>query len=180
MISPSNSFNLVANGLNEIHILIRPTRAGIQNYSVNVVDVENHQLVETWMIKVDTRMPVISKQFGELIKCLKKCSISIVFLAHKIPFGQSQPITKRISYTNPYAIRKTFLFNSSRPDLLQLQHQKLDFQGNEKRFLNFTLLPAFDVQPEVDVIIFINNEQDTNEDAYSIRISYTDSSRNLE
>lgn len=63
---------------------------------------------------------------------------------------------------------------SSHPELLQLQHEKLDFQANEKKYLNFTLLPAFDVTPVVDIILLINNEQDTNEDAYIIRVNYTD------
>ncbi|CAF0762294.1 unnamed protein product [Rotaria sordida] len=158
IISPSNAFSLAANGLSEIHVLIRPSRSGLRTYCVNTVDVENHQIVDTWMIRVDTRMPVISKQF-----------------AHTLPFGQSQPVSKRISYTNPYAIRKTFFFISSHPELLQMQHQKLDFQANEKKFISFTLLPAFNVAPVTDIIILINNEQDTNEDAYCIRVTYTDS-----
>ena len=94
---------------------------------------------------------------------------------HTIPLGQSQPVSKRISYTNPYAIRKTFFFTSSHPDLLALQHPKFDFQANEKKFIGFTLLPAFNVAPVTDIIILINNEQDTNEDAYCIRVNYTDS-----
>ena len=83
-------------------------------------------------------------------------------------------MNKRISYTNPYAVRKTFFFSSSHPELLQLQQGKLDFQPNEKKFVSFTLLPAFNVAPETDIILLINNEQDTNEDAYAIRVNYTD------
>ncbi|CAF1495816.1 unnamed protein product [Adineta ricciae] len=158
IISPSNAFSVAANSLHEVHMLVRPARSGLRTYCVNAVDIENHQIVDTWMIRVDTRMPVISKQF-----------------AHSISFGQSQSVSKRISYTNPYAIRKTFFFTSSHPELLQLQHQKLDFQANEKRFISFTLLPAFNVGPVTDIIILINNEQDTNEDAYCIRVNYTDS-----
>ncbi len=97
-------------------------------------------------------------------------------LAHSLSLGQSQSVSKRISYTNPYAIRKTFFFTSSHPELLQLQHQKIDFQANEKKFISFTLLPAFNVAPVTDIIILINNEQDTNEDAYSVRVTYTDAS----
>ncbi|CAF1455211.1 unnamed protein product [Adineta steineri] len=158
IISPSNAFSLAANGLHEIHILVRPARSGLRTYCVNAVDVENHQIVDTWMIRIDTRMPIISKQF-----------------AHSVSLGQSQSVSKRISYTNPYAIRKTFFFTSSHPELLQLQHQKIDFQANEKKFISFTLLPAFNVTPVTDIIILINNEQDTNEDAYCIRVTYTDS-----
>ncbi|CAF0912061.1 unnamed protein product [Rotaria sp. Silwood1] len=159
MISPSNAFSVAANGLHEVHLLVRPSHAGLRTYCVNAVDVENHQIVDTWMIRVDTRMPVISKQF-----------------AHTLPFGHSQPISKRISYTNPYAVRKTFFFISSHPELLQLQHQKVDFQANEKKFISFTLLPTFNATPVTDIIILINNKQDTNEDAYSIHVTYTDSS----
>lgn len=96
-------------------------------------------------------------------------------LAHTLSLGQSQAVSKRISYTNPYNIRKTFFFISSHPELLQLQHQKIDFQAQEKKFISFTLLPAFNVSPVTDIIILINNDQDTNEDAYCIRVTYTDS-----
>lgn len=91
-----------------------------------------------------------------------------------MPFGHSQPLNKRVSYTNPYAVRKTFFFTSSHPELVQIQHSKMDFQANEKKFIGFTLLPAFNVSPVTDVIILINNEQDTNEDAYCIHVTYTD------
>ena len=64
-LSPSNAFALAANGLHEMHLLVHPARPGFRTYTVNGVDVENHQVVDTWMIKVDTRMPVVSKQFGE-------------------------------------------------------------------------------------------------------------------
>ncbi|CAM2707201.1 unnamed protein product [Rotaria socialis] len=158
IISPSNAFSVAANGLHEVHMLVRPSRSGLRTYCVNAVDIENHQIIDTWMIRVDTRVPVISKQF-----------------AHTLSFGQSQPVSKRISYTNPYAVRKAFFFTSSHPELLQVQHSKIDFQPNEKKFISFTLLPAFNVTPVTDIIILINNEQDTNEDAYCIRVTYTDS-----
>jgi nephrocystin-4 len=176
IVSPSNAFSVAANGLHEVHLLVRPARSGLRTYCVNAVDVENHQIVDTWMIRVDTRMPVISKQFGR--KSLNKRRIIriefLISLAHSLSLGQSQSVSKRISYTNPYAIRKTFFFTSSHPELLQMQHQKIDFQANEKKFISFTLLPAFNVAPVTDIIILINNEQDTNEDAYSIRVTYTD------
>lgn len=64
MISPSTAFSVAANGLNEVHMLVRPSRSGPRTYCVNAVDIENHQIVDTWMIRVDTRIPVVSKQFG--------------------------------------------------------------------------------------------------------------------
>lgn len=74
MLSPSNAFTVAANGLNEMHLLVRPARSGFRTYTVNAVDVENHQIVDTWMIKVDTRMPVISKQFGTNKKNIRRFS----------------------------------------------------------------------------------------------------------
>jgi hypothetical protein len=81
MISPSNAFSLPSNSLHEMHILLRPARSGMRTYCVNAVDVENHQTVDTWMIRVDTRMPIISKQFGKdliSIDCL--CCYLFVFV----------------------------------------------------------------------------------------------------
>jgi hypothetical protein len=96
-------------------------------------------------------------------------------LAHTISLGEGQAVSKRLSYTNPYALPKLFFFTSSHPELLQLQHQRLNFQANEKKFITFTLSSAFNLAPFVDILILINNEQDANEDAYGIRVNYTDS-----
>ncbi len=53
-------------------MLVRPSRSGLRTYCVNAVDIENHQIVDTWMIRVDTRMPVISKQFGRKLLEINK------------------------------------------------------------------------------------------------------------
>ena len=74
LISPSNAFSLAANGLHEVHLRVCPVRSGFRTYNVNAVDVENHQIVDTWMVKVDTRMPVISKQFGKTTTTMTKYS----------------------------------------------------------------------------------------------------------
>lgn len=185
-ISPSNAFNLPANTLQEVHVLIRSEHSGVKNYSVNVVDSQNHKLVETWILRVDTRVPMVSKTFGKLFllesnpKSHHMREFLQFLLVNKVQYGQSQPIVKRISYTNPYQVQKSFFFSCTRPDLVHLQHQKLDFQANEKRFINITLLPAFDVSPETDVFLFINNDQDANEDVYLIRISYVHSAQPME
>ncbi|CAF1595635.1 unnamed protein product, partial [Didymodactylos carnosus] len=137
-----------SNGLHELHLLVRPSKPGFCSYCVNAVDIELHQIIDTWLIRVQSRLPNISKRYEQTVQ-----------------IGQSQPMSKRISYTNPYSLRKTFCFNTSHPDLLQLHHAKLDFQPNEKRFLSFTLLPLFQITI-MDIFILINNEDDTNEDAY--------------
>ena len=77
-LSPSNAFAVAANGLHEMHLLVHPSRSGFRTYTVNGVDVENHQVVDTWMIKVDTRMPVVSKQFGQ--KRRRKWWLMVFFL----------------------------------------------------------------------------------------------------
>jgi hypothetical protein len=79
IVSPSNAFSVAANGLHEVHMLVRPSRAGLRTYCVNAVDVENHQIVDTWMIRVDTRMPVISKQFGKKLVRIKSDDIRSSF-----------------------------------------------------------------------------------------------------
>jgi hypothetical protein len=83
IVSPSNAFSVAANGLHEIHTLVRPSHSGLRTYCINAVDVENHQIIDTWMIRVDTRMPVISKQFGKksIRKTNKQTIMYFMFLS---------------------------------------------------------------------------------------------------
>lgn len=59
---PEDSFLLTANSVTELTVGVRPIGApGTRFMYVNVVDVEYHQLVRSWLVAVNTKLPIVSK-----------------------------------------------------------------------------------------------------------------------
>ena len=64
---------------------------GTKHMHINVVDIEFHQLVRSWMVSVISQSPVVNKTFQL-----------------QLPVGGGAGSNQRISFTNPYAARRLF------------------------------------------------------------------------
>uniref|UniRef100_A0A8C0E7I9 Nephrocystin-4 n=1 Tax=Bubo bubo TaxID=30461 RepID=A0A8C0E7I9_BUBBB len=60
-VDPDGAFLLPANGIQDLYIGVRPRRAGSRFIYLNLVDVESHQLVSSWLLCLSCRQPLISK-----------------------------------------------------------------------------------------------------------------------
>lgn len=58
---PDGAFLLPANGIQDLYLGVRPRRAGSRFIYLNLVDVESHQLVSSWLLCLSCRQPLISK-----------------------------------------------------------------------------------------------------------------------
>lgn len=58
---PDGAFVLPASGAQELRIGVRPRRAGSRFIYLNLVDVESHQLLSSWLLCLACRQPLISK-----------------------------------------------------------------------------------------------------------------------
>lgn len=58
---PDGAFLLPANGIQDLYVGVRPRRAGNRFIYLNLVDVESHQLVSSWLLCLSCRQPLISK-----------------------------------------------------------------------------------------------------------------------
>uniref|UniRef100_M3Y723 Nephrocystin 4 n=1 Tax=Mustela putorius furo TaxID=9669 RepID=M3Y723_MUSPF len=99
---PRGVFALPPHAVQDLHVAVRPRRAGSRFIHLNLVDVDYHQLVASWLVCLSCRPPLISKAF------------EITLAA-----GDCKGAHKRITYTNPYPSARTFHLHSDRPDLLQ-------------------------------------------------------------
>ncbi|XP_054078672.1 nephrocystin-4 isoform X3 [Rissa tridactyla] len=63
-VDPDGAFLLPANGIQELYVGVRPRRAGSRFIYLNLVDVESHQLVSSWLLCLSCRQPLISKVAG--------------------------------------------------------------------------------------------------------------------
>lgn len=60
-VDPDGAFVLPASGAQELRIGVRPRRAGSRFVYLNLVDVESHQLLSSWLLCLACRQPLISK-----------------------------------------------------------------------------------------------------------------------
>ncbi len=145
---------LAANTLQEVSLAIRPAMAGTKFIYVNVVDIEYHQLIRTWLVCVSCQTPVISKAY-EL----------------QLPIGGGKGSNKRIAYTNPYPHPKVFNVLSNKPELLQFKETRLELGAGQSHNIGLRFAPT-QMPGTVEILVFINDEDDKNEETFCVRATY--------
>lgn len=150
---------LAANSVQEINVGVQPTRTGLKHYYLNIVDIESSTLVHSWFINANCRPPVISKAF-ELTLPISTATTNASF-----------PSQKRVSYTNPYSTERVFLLSTNRDDLLGFKERRIKFSAGEQKTLALRFLPNA-LTGFVEIYVFINNENDTNEETFALRVHY--------
>lgn len=58
---PKGVFVLPPHGVQDLHVGVRPRKAGSRFVHLNLVDVDAHQLVASWLVCLSCRPPLISK-----------------------------------------------------------------------------------------------------------------------
>ena len=95
-LAPAEAFVLAAGAVHELGVAVKPMGTGSKFFFLNVVDVEYHQLVRSWLVCTNCRAPIVSRAFTLVL-----------------PVGGGKGCNKRITYTNPYPVRKTFRVSGS-------------------------------------------------------------------
>ncbi|XP_048206092.1 nephrocystin-4 isoform X2 [Perognathus longimembris pacificus] len=149
---PAGVFVLPPRGVQDLHVGVRPQRAGSRFVHLNLVDVDYHQLVASWLVCLSCRQPLISKAF-EIIMAV----------------GQGKGANKRITYTNPYPFRRTYHLHSSRPDLLQFKEDSFQVGGGETYTIGLRFAPSESPGQE-EILIYINDHEDKNEEAFCVKV----------
>ena len=158
-IVPEDKFMLGASAVQELNVGLQPFKSGTKHYYLNVVDVETQYLVHSWFINVNCKPPVVSKAFELTLPVSSGGSMAAI---------SSQ---KRVSFTNPYAAEKVFVLSTNRDDLLTFKDRRIKFMANEQKTLALKFLPN-PLTGFVEVYVFINNENNTNEETFALRIHY--------
>ncbi len=153
-LQPKDAFMLPANALQEINVGVRPAQTGGKFLFINVVDIEYHQLVRSWLVNVTSRSPVISKAF-ELT----------------LPVGGGKGCNKKISFTNPYPTPKLFYVRTNREDLVQFKENRLELGAGETTSIGMRYAPSMS-PGTTEILVFINDEDDKNEETFCVRAIY--------
>ncbi|NXT84719.1 NPHP4 protein, partial [Zapornia atra] len=153
-VDPSGAFLLPANGIQDLYVGVRPRRAGSRFIYLNLVDVESHQLVSSWLLCLACRQPLISKAF----------EISL-------PAGGGRGCNKRITYTNPYPSPRLYFLRTNRPDLLQFREDSFEVAGGEVYTIGLRFAPS-QGEGEEEILIHINDHEDKNEETFCVKVLY--------
>uniref|UniRef100_A0A8B9VJD4 Nephrocystin 4 n=1 Tax=Anas zonorhyncha TaxID=75864 RepID=A0A8B9VJD4_9AVES len=153
-VDPEGVFVLPPNGVLDLYVGVRPRRAGSRFIYLNLVDVEYHQLVSSWLVCVSCRQPLISKAFEITL-----------------PAGGGKGSNKRITYTNPYPTRRLYFLGTSRPDLLQFKEDSFEVAGGEVYTIGLRFAPSQSTGEE-EILIHINDHEDKNEETFCVKVVY--------
>ncbi|XP_071431963.1 nephrocystin-4 isoform X2 [Pithys albifrons albifrons] len=153
-VDPNGAFVLPAHGIQDLYIGVRPRRAGSKFIYLNLVDVEYHQLVSSWLLCLSCRQPLISKAF----------EISL-------PAGGGRGCNKRITYTNPYPSPRLYFLCTNRPDLLQFKEDSFEVAGGEVYTIGLRFAPSQAVGEE-EILIHINDHEEKNEETFCVKVLY--------
>ncbi|XP_047377869.1 nephrocystin-4 isoform X3 [Sciurus carolinensis] len=151
---PTGAFVLPPHGVQDLHVAVRPRRAGSRFIHLNLVDVDYHQLVASWLLCLSCRQPLISKAF--------EITMAV---------GDGKGTNKRITYTNPYPSRRTYRLHSDHPDLLQFKEDTFQVGGGETYTIGLWFAPGTRAGQE-EILIYINDHEDKNEEAFCVKVIY--------
>ncbi|XP_021791147.1 nephrocystin-4 isoform X8 [Papio anubis] len=151
---PKGVFVLPPRGVQDLHVGVRPLRAGSRFVHLNLVDVDCHQLVASWLVCLSCRQPLISKAF--------EITLAV---------GEGKGVNKRITYTNPYPSRRTFHLHNDHPELLRFREDSFQVAGGETHTIGLQFAPSQRVGEE-EILIYINDHEDKNEEAFCVKVIY--------
>ncbi|MBV94667.1 Nephrocystin-4, partial [Eschrichtius robustus] len=151
---PRGVFVLPPHGVQDLHVGVRPRRAGSRFVHLNLVDVDAHQLVASWLVCLSCRPPLISKAFEITL-----------------PAGGGKGANKRITYTNPYPSPRAYRLHSDHPRLLQFKEDAFQVGGGETYTIGLRFASRREAGEE-EILIYINDHEDKNEETFCVKVIY--------
>ncbi|XP_026966188.1 nephrocystin-4 isoform X1 [Sagmatias obliquidens] len=151
---PKGVFVLPPHGVQDLHVGVRPRRAGSRFVHLNLVDVDAHQLVASWLVCLSCRPPLISKAFEITL-----------------PAGAGKGTNKRITYTNPYPSPRAYRLHSDHPRLLQFKEDAFQVGGGETYTIGLRFASR-QTAGEEEILIYINDHEDKNEETFCVKVIY--------
>lgn len=137
-------------------------RAFRKQYVVHAVDLSRHALLSSWLVCAVNRFPAVTKVFS-------------------LPVHSTLGANKKVSISNPYTYDSTFRLFTDQPHLLQFKEEELIVPAGDTRYIGLKFLPlesasrvAATAAGSTKLLVFVNNEDDKNEECMEITILYSD------
>eukprot|EP00118_Oscarella_pearsei_P012174 m.87249 g.87249 ORF g.87249 m.87249 type:complete len:1398 (+) comp36538_c0_seq6:32-4225(+) len=153
VVHPTSSFQLAANAAHELQLSFKSMETGAQSIFVNIVDVDMRCLVKTWLVCVNSRPPVVTKAFEQML------------------YTSDMAANKKITYQNPYSVAKRFHLFSTCPEILQFKEDTFDISGVQSYPIGLRFMPQRTPTTR-EILIFINNDDDKTEECFCVKAVY--------
>ena len=161
-VEPSEPFILSPISVVEVELAIRPLSPGQQSYIVNVVDVDYKQKMHSWLIQANSHPPQLTKAF----------EVNLPISGGRAGVGRGPGAVKKIPLVNQYSVRRRFNIHTDRPDLIVIGEGVKVLEAGEKSLIGLTFLPVGQ-KGTCEILLYVNDEHNNNEDTYCIRANYT-------
>lgn len=82
---------------------------------------------------------------------------------------------KKVSLSNPYSYDATYTFYASEPGLLKFSQPSIALPAGQSRYIGLQFVPLPHGRPsagETRLLVFVNNEEDKNEECMEITVTY--------
>jgi len=140
-----------------VHVCVSHTKLILSSHLHRYVCVcvcVRRQVVRSWLIDLVAKQTVVRKSFEMTL-----------------PVGGGRACNKKITYTNPYMAARVFQVRASRPDLCHVKDPRLEIGPNSSASIGLQFAPAA-ARGCVDILIFINDQEDRNEDTFAVKVTY--------
>lgn len=129
---------------------------------VHAVDLSRRALISSWLVCAVNRFPAITKVFS-------------------LPVHSAFGANKKVSINNPYTYDATFRLSTDQPHLLHFKQSEMVVPAGEMQYIGLKFLPldpasraAATEAGSTKIHVFVNNEDDKNEECMEITILYSD------
>ncbi|XP_063048486.1 nephrocystin-4 [Engraulis encrasicolus] len=154
-VDPCEVFALPARAVCELRVFVRCVSSGVKFLQLNVVDEQQHQLVDAWSICVNAQPPAITRTWDVCV-----------------PVGGGRGSTKKFSYTNPYTHTHTFTLLTDQPHLLHFKQDSFQVGGGQTYSIGLRFAPSQSCGQQ-EILIFINNQDQRNQDTFRAQVTYS-------
>uniref|UniRef100_A0A8C9B812 Nephrocystin 4 n=1 Tax=Phocoena sinus TaxID=42100 RepID=A0A8C9B812_PHOSS len=152
---PNGVFVLPPHGVQDLHVGVRPRKAGSRFVHLNLVDCGRPPAGGLVARVPLLRPPLISKAFEITL-----------------PAGAAgKGANKRITYTNPYPSPRAYRLHSDHPHLLQFKEDAFQVGGGETYTIGLRFASRQKAGEE-EILIYINDHEDKNEETFCVKVIY--------
>lgn len=120
---------------------------------VNVVDVEQHVLVDAWLVALNSSTPAPSRTYDVSIQ-------------------RDRGVSKRIALANPYQHAVTFRLSTDKPALLSFKTDVLAIGVGETGSMGLKFAPSDTARLQEEILVFVTDTDDKVDECVRICAHY--------
>jgi Ca2+-binding EF-hand superfamily protein len=149
---PESGFQLVPGAYNRVVARYCPRSVGSRRVHINVVDLDSHELVNSWIVSTTASAPSVLR-------------------AYDVDVTAGVPVMKKIVFNNPWDSDRRFKLSSSNEVIMSPRDTKLDVGAEGSAYVRLVFHGTKTNQRQTQVYLFLNDDQGQNEECYLFKVT---------